>query len=777
MKTKFLLILAIFSVSATGIIVSDFQLERIVNQFVTFHKLYKPQKIYLHTDKNEYAAGEELWFSGYLLDAENHQLDTSQTTMYVDLVSPEKKVVQQRTLKVEKGIAIGDFSLKDTIAEGKYQLRAYTEWMKNGISEFFFVKTISIKNQKRRFFTLEYFFEMKSLAKKRQKIDVQFFAEGGNLVENIETQIAFKGTNIFGQPIDFQGIIFDKKKNEIVRFAAEHNGMGKFSFTPKSDTKYFAKIFHNGNEFRFDLPEIEKKGLILNVSKSLKNTEITVKTNQKISQDVYANSFYLVGQMRGKIYFAEKKILDSCVYQFSIPDSIFPTGIAQFTLFKPNGEPVAERLTFIQHNDFPRVTIKTSREKEKIKFEISLNQQVAGFASLSAVQMPQVLDNQNIISNLLLTSDLTGNIENPAYYFDSQNENREKYLDLVMLTNGWRRFVWKKILTDSIPKPTFKKEQQLCVSGKINKLFFKLPSPNSPVTLTILNQYNDSYSLRTNEKGEFCFSNLNYYDTLDVLLEARSIANKKNILILLDEPQIPNVIFRSILQIDSQVFAMKKRYQKPRIYEKVDFNAEKKSESGIHQRADHIVRLTDNDRTRYSNIFQVLQANVPGIRVQNYGNSMHSTIRGPKSLVAGSDPLYLIDDMPVDDEAVNSLNIWDVDRIEILKGAGAAVYGSRGGNGVIAIYTQKGHFMKRGEINFKKSGFYRAKEFYSPKYTAETIFAQNKTIFWFPKIEIDKLGKIIISKNSDFKGVFYLCLEGISLDGKPFFIFQTEEIN
>jgi TonB-dependent SusC/RagA subfamily outer membrane receptor len=145
-------------------------------------------------------------------------------------------------------------------------------------------------------------------------------------------------------------------------------------------------------------------------------------------------------------------------------------------------------------------------------------------------------------------------------------------------------------------------------------------------------------------------------------------------------------------------------------------------------------------------------------------------IRGPSSLLGSNEPLYLLDGVPVDYSTVQTLSVYDVDYVEILKGPSASIYGMRGANGVIAIYTNKGFYMKRGEIRFKMLGYHTPKKFYSPKYSASnnpSIPDTRKTIFWNANVKTDNFGKAHVEfYHSDIPGEFEIVIEGMSPDGK-----------
>lgn len=187
--------------------------------------------------------------------------------------------------------------------------------------------------------------------------------------------------------------------------------------------------------------------------------------------------------------------------------------------------------------------------------------------------------------------------------------------------------------------------------------------------------------------------------------------------------------------------------------------------TGIHGEPDNVIYVDDKFAS-YNSVFDIIKGRIPGVMVT--GDKVQ--IRGPNSFYLSTEPLYLIDDIPVDANAIETLNPQDVERIEILKGPSTAIYGSRGANGVIAVYTKRGRFMKKGILESQILGFYRPREFYSPKYETRFDFMKpddRTTLHWAPTITLDSIGQAeIVFYSSDVKGTFDITVEGVTWDGE-----------
>ena len=92
---------------------------------------------------------------------------------------------------------------------------------------------------------------------------------------------------------------------------------------------------------------------------------------------------------------------------------------------------------------------------------------------------------------------------------------------------------------------------------------------------------------------------------------------------------------------------------------------------------------------------ELLVGQVAGVHVTHHpGGGISVRMRGPNSFLAGNDPLYVVDGMPVlhlSNGILTSVNPFDIERIEVLKDVDSkAIYGARGANGVVLITTKHG---------------------------------------------------------------------------------------
>ena len=754
----------------------DFRLDYIVSQFKNYIQKYHQNKVYLQTDKNVYETGETVFFKAYVLDASQNKPEEYIKNLYVEMISPDKGIFMYRLLKIENGMAYGDMPVLDTIPTGMYMMRAYTTNMKNSGNEYLFNKEIRINHPSKVFYSKEFHKKAKKIEKMENNLDLQFFPEGGELVDKLKSTVAFKALNQIGNGNNVEGKIYYGKNEYVCDFKSDHLGMGKFEMTPIYKEKYYAIIKdEKGKEQKYDLPVVVETGYTLRINDLDQLFQVSINTNKTFAADPVAKTIYLIVQSGGKICSSGEHQFEKNEISLNIGKNIFPTGVVQFTLFDGQGNPQCERIAFVNHNDGLRVYSETDKQiyskRDKIELDIETtdyqdNPVGANFAVSVRQKNEFGQNNSNIENYLTLQSDLHGKIEDPNYYF-SGDKNAEKQIDLLMLTQGWRKFLWKDILKDSIAEPKFPNETDLRITGKITKYFFGIPVKNARVTLTLLNKFNDVYTTVSGKKGYYEFLGLDYTDTIDVLMEVRTASNRKNVLILVDENKDVDSKFEPFrdFYLDTLTKKHKIEYKRPLAEEEED--PSKPKDFKLHSYADQTVQFTDQMRSSGQNVMDVLKSRVPGLTVRNNG----SMLRGPSSMLLSNDPLYLVDGVPVDFGTVQSLNVNDIDYVEILKGPSAGIYGMRGANGVIAVYTKKGFYMKRGEIRFKMLGYHSAKKFYAPKYTNKDNMPdtedKRKTILWAPTVKTDEFGKAHLEfYHSDISGEFEIVVEGMDPTGK-----------
>ncbi len=279
-----------------------------------------------------------------------------------------------------------------------------------------------------------------------ENIAMEFYPEGGYLINGVSSQVAFRAINKAKLPADISGIILDESGTEVAKFRSYHDGMGVFSFTPKENKQYSVKITKpSGIAKEYKLPEIVQNGYSL---KALVNQKfITLKVYSPTEDNMS-----LALQLRDSIYFHKDfKVLKGW-NELQINTEKYPQGVAQLTLFDNQKLPRSERLVYI--NKHKNLNIKVSADKpyygnrEKVTLNIlTTNEQgipTPAVMSLSVVEdklFSYTDDKQgNILAGMYLEPELKIKVNEPYFYYKKDNPKADTALDLLMLTHGWRRY-------------------------------------------------------------------------------------------------------------------------------------------------------------------------------------------------------------------------------------------------------------------------------------------------------------------------------------------------
>ena len=794
-------------------------LEKIMAKLQAYRVANPQEKVYLHFDKPYYSAGENVWFKAYLFEASAHFPDSASRVLYVDLIDTKNgKTIQQDIVEMDH-VGRGDFALSDTLKEGTYHIRAYTNWMRNFSDEFFFHKDIKIWQ------TSGAKLDMAKIEKLAEVADFQFFPEGGNLVQGLQSRVGFKAVNSIGKGIDVEGFVLDGK-DTITAFQSEHRGMGTFPFMPEAGKQYIAKVKkRDGFYLDFPLPKPLEQGFAMaadNISsKDLLKVYIFNSNPQPAEK---ATDLFLIAQQRGNVCFTAKGTTGRKSFGANIPRSKFPAdGIVQITLFAAKGVPQCERLVFINLGKQLSLKITSDKPSYKPREKVTLNLEatdsegkpIQGNFSLAVTDADQVKSTgfeENILSYLLLSSDISplassntyfanlkGTVEEPAYYFDKKNEEAARHLDFLLMTQGWRRFIWNTMLKqDSIPKPNYLVEAGHFITGKVlrpnGKLFDK------PVKLTLMIKKAGLFmTSETDKAGGFGFYSLSYSDTTEVLVQAEKSNGGRALTLTLDGITPPKYVLTKIpynpIEFDATEFdnflkrskeaielEKKSSLNKNKVLEEVVVKGKKTEEPDVRRlygKPQNSLEVGDFSCNGFSHPLQLLQGKMAGVSISpaSGGNGFTANIRGAVNLQGAIDPLYLIDGIPTDASGLMSISPCDIETVDVLKGADAAIYGSRAAGGVIAFLTKRGNknydYSKQealGIVTQKRLGFTTPREFYAPKYDQNLPQHVNpdfrSTLHWEPMIKTDANGKASITFwNTDASTQIRANIEGASLNG------------
>ncbi len=366
-----------------------------------------------------------------------------------------------------------------------------------------------------------------------ENTDVQFMPEGSNMVAGIPTKIGFKAISEDGKAANISGRVYSSKGQEIVAFASTHKGMGSFELTPQAGETYSAKVNLPGNTIKsYPLPMVNPTGTALRIEAKGEQLEVTINATPDLLNG--SGTYYLIAQTRGLICYTAPISFKGSPIKKTIGKDQFPTGIAHFTLLNNTSQALNERIVYIAHNDNLQVSIASSKPNYTIRDSIALaitvkdnaGKPVKGNFSLAVTDDSQVKTDSagsTIISNLLMTSDLKGTVEEPGWYFES-GSNKAIALDNLLLTQGWVGYDWKAIFNPIVQQPKFTAEPEFIVQGKVTNVLNKGVEKSDVVLFSRKPEL--VKETMTDKDGVFVFKGLFPIDTAEFKIQARNKAGK-----------------------------------------------------------------------------------------------------------------------------------------------------------------------------------------------------------------------------------------------------------
>lgn len=812
MKKGFTYGVLVLILSSFNILKTNNLSDLVKNKLQNYSDVEWPEKVYIQTDKSFYTSNDSIWFTAYLVNGITHLKSTKSKVLYVELITDKDSIISKRKLYINDVSAKGDFKIGQDWKEGKYVLRAYTNYMRNSDSDYFFEKVIDIWSQNRK----ETFDSLKNIEVLEDPIildkpDLNFYPEGGYLVENISCKVAVKIKNASNSKIPITGFITDNDGTIISEFSTLDYGLGIFSLTPQPNKTYYVNVDLNGSEYKYQVPRALPFGY--NLSINTRDNHLLIEVKSTIERGLSGS--YLILHQRGEILFDKLETETKTDYFLRLSTDALRDGVAHLTLFNPEGKPVCERLVFIE-NENNKATLKIVKDKEvlgtKAKMSLKITAKDFKGSSLPSYLSMSVRDvnaipynnrSKNIKTWLLLNSDLRGDLKDTGYFFSKNADYKSRYLlDLVMMTNGWRRFTWQNLLYGKNDKRRFPIESGLTISGT-TKL---IKSPNSVTSaFTTLTFFGDQIveipTQKSNQEGKFSFGPFIFYDSLQTIIQSRlpDLKSKKakDLLILIDEPAPPPLVIRNtainndnqnsdVLKVSAYGNAVNFQFnQSSQKLDEVVVTGNKKSvrkvEMEERSRLDdpsYRLDIESDESLSKQNLISLL-SQLPGVSFMG-GIPPRFSVRG-----SPANPRIFIDDIPVSLEDLNDLNANQISFIDLYIGANAAIF-ANAKDGVIVIYTRRTSSSslsvtkrKPGVLNFVTSGFYTAKEFYAPNYSSETV--QNTepdirtTLHWEPKIRLSAQNhsQSISFFTGDIKGDYIIEIEGISDSGIPLYATST----
>lgn len=753
------------------------------------------EKLFLHTDKSVYLSDEICWFKIYNVDGFFHLPLALSTVAYVEVLDNHSKAIVQEKVTLQNGLGGGSLKLPTSIVSGNYTIRAYTNWMKNYSTDFFFQKSITIINTKKD--------QTNALAvATKDEIKIQLFPEGGNLVNDITNKVAFKITNQYGKGIAATGALLNEQLASIVKVNTLQPGIGNFSFIPKDGHNYKLSIqLADGRTISEELPKSNNKGYALKISipeNQKGSLQILVET-----KNISSSTAYLIGHSRGVVKTVNKLSIVNGVANISIPTTSLGIGINSFTLFDDNRMPVCERLYFKYPEENLGLSIATDAKEYTVRNKVSLKLNsflISGKGTPADLSMAvykidelQQIDETNIQNYLWLSSDLVGKVESPNAYFNEGDPQRFQAMDNLMLTNGWRRFNWDNVLNDK--KPSFEYLPEIAgkiITGRVVPTKDNLPLNGITAYISMPSKRTQFRSAISDQNGKVKFQFTDFYNDDQVIaqIEKNNAANYK---LEINTPFIKstntsNTVFLPYTNDEKYQINRYHRDLEIQNYYNLDFinkfEANNVDTSSFYHKPDE--RYLLDDYSRFNTLEEVFREYMTNVKLNKSGENFNIAVYdNVQKRFFNNQPLILLDGYPITD--LNKFMNYDPLKIRKLEIVNRMYFlGNMTYYGVMnfTTYTGKmeGYDLDPQAVALDFKGLQSQREFITPDYSVKDQVNTRlpdfrHLLFWSPDVNTNEKGKNEVSFfTSDLPGKYVIVVQGMTKDGKTGYQEQIIEV-
>jgi hypothetical protein len=779
--------------------------------FLRYPSQWMQEKIFVHVDKTFYLAGEIIWFKAYDVDARYNTALTISGIAYVEILDKDQKAILQEKIELNKGTGDGSFRIPSSVASGHYTFRAYTSWMRNFSPDFYFQQRLTILNTLNN----ESDADLPPLSPStdgpsHEDYAIRFFPEGGNLVNNLPSVVAVKATRQTGEGVTCSGAIIDQNKDTVARFNTDRSGMGRFTFTPSRGNTYSALITTASSTLTGQLPSAFDDGLVMHLDDIDAHTlRISVRSSTMPADP----TLYLFVHTRHRIRSIQANRLVDNQTAFPIDKDSLDDGISHITLFTADRIPVCERLYCKPPGKRLHIDVNTMgaagaagapaadpfavSTRHNLSVDLSTTNPsghpVNADLSISVflIDSLQPIPDENILTYLLLRSDLKGKIECPQSYFANTDPETIEALDNLMLTQGWTRFRWEDLLRNKKPVFEFLPES----NGPIihAKLIDKATGlPPSPVIgyLSVPGRRFKLATAMSREEGSLFFHVGRFYGNKEVILQTNALTDS-NYRIDISNPfsdrfsLLPDADSLFSSRWKGQLLSRSIGVQAENAYRTGEkyrlLPASDKDSTGFYGIADRRYNL--DEYTRFVTMDEVIREFVDDVKVRLISGKTSFRVRNALfNLFFEDDPLLLIDGVPVfNGDKMIGINPLKIEKIDVV--LHRYYLGPSITDGIVSFQSYDGDLagyqLDPNAVVVQYNGLQEHREFYSPVYQSEDRIQSplpdlRNQLLWCPDITTDSTGKKQLSLyTSDLTGTFALIVQGLSGDGLAGYAVKT----
>ena len=770
---RFNALLALFLCLTNFAIGQNNELADVLKKFNTHSRDNLHEKIFLHTDKETYLSNEVIWVKAYSINEMLHTPMALSKVVYIELVDATQASALQTKIELTNGKGNGSIDISKLVT-GTYRLRAYTRWMMNSDESYFFEKNITVINAQG--------VPTEKKATESRIVNVDFFPEGGNLVENLTSTVGFRIMDTFGKGLQASGLIVDQNNATVVSFEPLTFGIGKFEFTPQKGLQYRAIITYKGDATSHKLPEITLAGYVMEVTGDEKLSIAVSRNNPSIESDYVMLLVHTRQQVKSVLvaFFKENKAV------FTLDKNKLGDGISHITLFDRLKNPICERLVFKKPTNQLLIESKpqayqfASREEVKVNINtrdsktvpVAANMSFSMYALDSLQEIPQAM---GILSYAYLVSDLGEKIEQPDFYFSQNDSSALKATDNLMLTHGWRKFDWKKIVNGDTPPFTYAPEYEgQIIAGLARDEATGKLADSAKVFLSVAGKNPIFRVVKTDRHGNFQFAVNDLYGMNPVIFQASGYS-----------VQLKDAFDQRRNALSIQDFSPGKSTEQTLIVNNIHTQVERAFQTAERLIASSVdtskfygkpsISYLLDDYVRFPTLEDVFREYVPSIIVRRSDKKAQLFVVNNASQVFFlQQPLILLDGMPVTNtDLFLHTDATTVKKVSIVNQKyfiGAVTY-----DGILDVSTYKGNLggfdIDPKAVVIDYDGLQRMRTFNSPNYSnAESKSSRvpdfRNVLYWQPNVETDVNGNQVLSfYTSDKKGNFVGVIHGMTKDG------------
>ncbi len=758
------------------------------------------EKVYFHFDRPYYNAGDTAWFKAYLY--KNRLPSAASTELFLQVQDMAGKIIGNRRYPVLGSTITGHIIFSDTLLSGYYAIKAISKTMAQSETGFFYEKNMFVFNAS----------DIKRDTVLPSKVFLQFFPESGHLINRIRTQVAFKSTDENGNPLSVKGEIKTNDNRLISNFATLHDGIGRTSFTPHLTDTLFAEVTINDKKYNFPLPPVKASGINLKISTADSGRAFEL-TRSRTDMQLFDTLRFLVKMNNDTVFQNIISFGDDQVLTGFLKTNGLPSGILHFIVFNKEGMPLSERLSFLNNREYllkPEIsTMAFSPEKRasnSIEILFGDTTQRSLSISVTDADAQDFPDKENILSSLLLTSDLKGKVYNPSWYFNNDNELGRLAMDNLMLTHGWTRYNWIKPAAAEVSGSIVNDDHFLItISGTVKDQKKQEPLSTGSLSFQILSADSSVQFVEAlvDENGKFKLDSMLFFGKVRIYYTYSNASGKKmpvNILLdsdageeyfnIMSKAKNGNNVYQPLqkelasspgagpgLPFESKFKQLSTVFLKTTIRRPVDRINEKYASPLFRSSGKMILDNINNPyNNRSLNVVNYVLTNIPSLAYDpGYDalvNRKNFSLQSQRNWIVE----FLVDESAVSLPMANSITM---DRVAMIKfyEAGFVGVGTQTPGGALAVYLKKSDdeqpsIVPSAQKYITYQGYEITKEFYEPQYASALSLPKSidnrQTLYWSNVVSSGAGSeKVRINfNNNDFSKKLTCVVEGFDEKGK-----------